>query len=178
MELFLHFLLIFAGAIVAIFIMTIFFGAPYVPTHAEDLRKTFRKINISKDDILADIGSGDGIVLKIAGEMGAKTIGFEINPILVAVSKFRLRKLKNSEIYLANFWSAFPLKKVTIMHTFGDSVRINAMLELAQKQADAQNSPLKFISYGIEAPNAQPSKKIGAHFIYEILPNSKKVLKK
>ena len=96
MEIIFYSIFFIIGIIIAAFLLTVLFGAPYVPTHKKDLIKLFESIALSEKDILVDIGSGDGIVLKIASDFGAKSISFEINPFLVLVSKLRLRKSKKS----------------------------------------------------------------------------------
>ncbi len=170
MEIIFYSIFFIIGIIIATFLLTVLFGAPYVPTHKKDLIKLFESIALSEKDILVDIGSGDGIVLKITSDFGAKSIGFEINPFLVLVSKLRLRKSKKTEVSLQNFWNAFPVNKITVFYTFGHAERIEKMLNLAQKQADYQNSPLLFISYGFEIKNLKPFKISGAHYIYKIQP--------
>ena len=170
MEIIFYSILFIIGIIIAAFLLTVLFDAPYVPTHKKDLVKLFESIALSEKDILIDIGSGDGIVLKIASDFCVKSIGFEINPFLVLISKIRLRNSKNTQIYFQNFWHVFPIEKITIFYTFGHSERIEKMLNLAQKQADYQNSPLLFISYGFEIKNLKAFKISGAHFIYKIQP--------
>jgi hypothetical protein cdivTM_09943 len=170
MEIIFYLLLTLFGIIIAVFLLTVLFGAPYVPTHKKELIKLFKAINLSKKDTLVDIGSGDGIVLKIASSFNARTIGFEINPFLVLFSKVRLRKCKNIQIYLKNFWTVFPIENITVFYTFGHQERIYKMLNLSQIQANAQKSPLLFISYGFEIKNLKPFKISGAHFVYKISP--------
>ena len=84
------------------------FGAPYAPTHKSDLFKLFETINLSKEDALVDISSGDGAVLKVAHNFNAKAISFEINPFLVIISKIKLRKQQNCQIYLKKFLESLP----------------------------------------------------------------------
>ena len=170
MEIIFYSILSILGIIIAAFLLTIFFGAPYVPTHKSDLFKLFETINLSKEDILVDIGSGDGVVLKVANNFNAKAIGFEINPFLVLISKIKLRKQQNCQIYLKNFWRAFPISNITIFYTFGHAERIEKMLKLAQIQANFQKMPLLFISYGFEIKNLKPFRISGAHYIYKIQP--------
>ncbi len=172
MEIIFYLFLFIFGAVVAVFLLTVFFGAPYVPTHKKELIKLFEKLKLSKNDILVDIGSGDGIVLKTASNFGTKSIGFEINPFLVLISKIRLRNFKNTQIYFQNFWHVFPIEKITIFYTFGHSERIEKMLKLAQIQANHQKTDLLFISYGFEIKNFKAFKISGAHFIYKIQPEN------
>ena len=155
MEIIFYLFLFIFGVILAVFLLTVFFGAPYVPTHKKELIKLFEKLKLSKNDILADIGSGDGVVLKTASNFSAESIGFEINPFLVLISKIRLRNSKNTQIYFRNFWHVFPIEK---------------MLKLAQIQANHQKTDLLFISYGFEIKNLKPFKIYGAHFVYKINP--------
>ena len=158
------------GIIIAAFLLTIFFGAPYVPAHKSDLFRLFETINLSKEDIIVNIGSGDGIILKIANDFGAKSIGFEINPFLILISKIKFWKQQNCQIYLKNFWRAFPIPNITVFYTFGHAERIEKMLKLAQIQANFQKMPLLFISYGFEIKNLKPFRVSGAHYIYKIQP--------
>ena len=57
----------------------------------------------------ADLGSGDGRVLIEAAKRGADATGFEINPILVLVSRYRIRKeglADRARVYFKSFWRA------------------------------------------------------------------------
>ena len=74
------------------FYFSYFFGVPYAPTHKSDLPNLFETINPSKEDIIVDIGSGDGVVLKVANNFNTKDIVFKINPFLVLISKIIFRR--------------------------------------------------------------------------------------
>ena len=168
MELF----LIFIAAVAFIFLLTALIGAPYVPTHSSSLDKLLAELDFRENDVFVDIGSGDGIVLKKFAEKGFEVVGFEINPFLVAISKFRLRKMPKAKVRLVNFWQVFPLEKVDFLYTFGESRDIEKMFELAKIQANSQKSTVKFISYGFKTKKQKPSQKISGFFIYEILPEN------
>ena len=140
MEIIFYLLLTLFGIIIAVFLLTVLFGAPYVPTHKKELIKLFEKLKLLKNDILADIRSGDGVVLKTASNFSTKSIGFEINPFLVLISKIRLRNSKNTQIYFRNFWHTSPIEKITILYTFGYPERIEKILKLAQIQANHQKN--------------------------------------
>lgn len=54
---------------------------PYVPTRTPVLDAMLKLANVSKNDVLYDLGCGDGrIVIKAAKEYGAKGIGVDIDP--------------------------------------------------------------------------------------------------
>ena len=82
--------MIFAAiaAVVLLFGFVAFTGAPYVPSRRRDLQKAFDELyRLKKTDVLVDIGSGDGIVLREASRRGARAIGYELQPLLVLISR-------------------------------------------------------------------------------------------
>lgn len=84
---------IFVLAFVALLIPTAyagFIGAPYAPTRLSVVRKAFQKIGLGKDDVLVDLGAGDGSIVIEAGKLGAQAIGWELSPIMWAVAKVRI----------------------------------------------------------------------------------------
>ena len=53
-----------------------FYGLPSVPTKPDRIRKALKLVNLQPDEMLYDLGAGDGRVLLIAArEFGAKAIG-------------------------------------------------------------------------------------------------------
>lgn len=61
---------------------------PYVPTPHEVVTRMLELANVKGDDILYDLGSGDGrIVITAAQKFGTRGTGVEINPDLVRQSQ-------------------------------------------------------------------------------------------
>ena len=59
-------------AIIALF-FTVFFGAPYVPAKLRDVQQAFDELRpVTKHDVVLDLGSGDGKVLREVSRRGAK----------------------------------------------------------------------------------------------------------
>jgi tRNA G37 N-methylase Trm5 len=57
---------------------------PFVPTHELVVAEMLRIANVGKDDVLYDLGSGDGrIVIAAARQFGTRGTGIEIDPSLV-----------------------------------------------------------------------------------------------
>jgi hypothetical protein len=163
---------IVVGLMLLIFGLTAFVGAPYVPTHKKELEHLFDDLYILKpDDVLLDIGSGDGCVLAAVCEKDAKAIGYEINPILVIISRWRLRKFKgHAQILLRNFWHTEIPPEVTVVYTFGESRDILKMYKKVEKEATRLGKNLYFISYGFQVPGYNSERSYRAHHLYRISP--------
>ena len=68
-------------------LVPIFFGPPSVPTRPERIRRALQLAELKPEEILYDLGAGDGRVLVIAAkEFGAQAVGIEIGPVQCAVS--------------------------------------------------------------------------------------------
>lgn len=84
-------------------------GAPFVPSTNKTSSTMIDLADITKNDVIYDLGSGDGRLLFLAQKKGAKkAIGFEINPLLVLYTKLRilLTRKKNISVTMQNFWTA------------------------------------------------------------------------
>ena len=151
---------------------TAFTGAPYVPSKRSDLARAFDELYLLKeDDVLVDIGSGDGIVLRTAAKKGAKkAIGFEIHPLLVLLSLWLARRDKRVITKLANFWRADLPRDTSVVYVFGDDRDMSRMVKYIEKQATKLDRPLWLISYGFDAKNHKATKTVGAHHLYKINP--------
>lgn len=160
-----------AGAVILMFGFVVFKGAPYVPSKKRELIEAFDELyHVDASDVLVDIGSGDGIVLREAAKRGARAIGYELNPILVVISRWLSRNDPRVTVYLADYWrTTFPLE-TTVVYTFGESRDIIKMAQKVAREAERLGRPLVFISYGFAVPGQTPAKKIGAYFLYQYTP--------
>ena len=67
-------------------IIPAFYGLPSIPTRPDRIRKALKLVNLQPDEILYDLGAGDGRVLLIAArEFGAQAIGVEVGPVQCAL---------------------------------------------------------------------------------------------
>jgi SAM-dependent methyltransferase len=67
--------------------------APFVPTPQEVVDRMLELAQVSKEDLVYDLGSGDGrIVITAARRYGAKAVGFEIDPTLVNQSRRNIQE--------------------------------------------------------------------------------------
>ena len=68
-------------------------GAPYVPTPEHVVLRLLTLAEVSSDDVVYDLGSGDGrMIILAAKEFGARGVGVEIDSQLVQTARRRARK--------------------------------------------------------------------------------------
>lgn len=66
---------------------------PYVPTHERVVAEMLRVASVRKEDVLYDLGSGDGrIVITAAKEFGTRGTGIDIDPQRVRDAKENARR--------------------------------------------------------------------------------------
>lgn len=159
------------AGITLLFGFVVFRGAPYVPSKKRDLEEALDSlVTLGKNDLLVDIGSGDGIVLRQAARRGAKAVGYELNPLLVLISNLLSRKNPNVKTYLADFWNVSLPDETTVVYVFGESRDIVKMAAKVEREAARIKRPLWFISYGFQLPGREAVKRTGTHFLYRVEP--------
>lgn len=82
--------------------------APWWRTSGKTARAICKLAKIKKDDLIYDLGSGDGTALITAAkEFGAKGIGIEIDPLRYWISKVRIQRnglSKKIQVLRKNFF--------------------------------------------------------------------------
>jgi hypothetical protein len=138
-------------------------GAPYVPSHRRFVKLAFTELYpLSDKDVLVDLGSGDGIVLRQASERGAVAIGYELNPILVFISRLLSRAHPNVRTEVADIWTKPLPPETTVVYAF--SVSRDAK-KLERKMLDAvkrSGKTIHLITYGAKLRTKQPAKMLNA----------------
>src|SRR5271157_336594 len=69
------------------------FGAPFQPSSNRALKNIMELAKLKKGQKMADLGSGDGKIVIEFAKRGAEAHGFEINLILVWISRLRIKRL-------------------------------------------------------------------------------------
>lgn len=87
-------LAILAVLVIIFFTWSIFKGAPWSPSTKEHILKMFELAKLQPDELVYDLGCGDGRVLILAAQQfNAKAIGIEIDPVRYLWCKLRIRML-------------------------------------------------------------------------------------
>lgn len=163
--------LLVAAGIVFLVGFVAFTGAPYVPSRRADILRVFTELYpLSASDVVVDIGSGDGVVLRTVSKLGARAVGYEIHPILVFISRFLSRGDNKVRVKLANFWRAPLPDDTTAVYTFGEARDITKMYTRVQQEATRIGRPLTFISYAFNIPNVTPDASDKSYFLYVVKP--------
>ena len=158
-----------AGLVVLTFGFVVAFGAPYVPSLRKELRLAFGELYpLSKRDVLVDLGSGDGVVLKEAADYGATLYGYELNPILVLFSRIRLGK--QAKIYLANMWKVRLPMDVTVVYVFTITRDCQKLSDYVQSEANRLNRSFDVVTYGEKLPDRTPTAELRGHKRYHVIP--------
>ncbi len=146
-------------AVATAFALAGLMGAPYVPILRRDHQPLLNLLNLQPGQTLVDLGSGDGQLLRAAAARGIRCIGYEINPIMVLVSRlvtWRYRHLVT--IRLANLWRV-PLPPAAAIYVF---LLPKYMARLNTKLTAEIRQPTLVASYVFELPGRQPVRQ-GAH---------------
>lgn len=127
--------------------IVVFFGAPYVPSHKKYVKRAFDHFGIGASDVIVDVGSGDGIILRIASSYGAKAVGYEINPILVGISRLLSLRDPRVSVKLQNLWFAKLPDNTTLVYAFAVNRDERKLIALMQREANRLQKPLKLLCY-------------------------------
>lgn len=156
-------ILILLLLIVLPFGVVLLFGAPYLPTRRREAERALDMLNLQPGEVFVDLGCGDGAVLLVAAQRGLVCYGYELNPFVWAVARFRTRKFhKTVTIYCRNFWQ-YPLPKET------KGVFVFLLDTYMQKLDEKLQHELKdgvLLSYAFRVPGKKVVAEKGACFLY------------
>lgn len=95
--------LVFVSSILSVFAITR--GAMFHPSASIRVRTFLDAVPMKNDELLIDIGCGDGRVLSAARKRyGVRAIGFEVNPLAFLLAKLRTLGKRGITVQYRNFW--------------------------------------------------------------------------
>jgi len=168
---FAFFILLFLVALLWILIPA-FYRLPPVPTKPDRIRKALKLANLQPDEILYDLGAGDGRVLLIAArEFGAKAIGIEVGPIQCAL--IWLRAVASGfgskiDIRWENFYKA-NLSDADVVFVYATSKEVMKLAPHLEKQ---MKKGARLVSISADFPEWEPQEFNNREliFVYEMPP--------
>lgn len=146
--------------------------AIYFPLPKNTIRKMLKLARVNKNDIVYDLGSGDGRVLIIAAkEFGVKkAVGIERSLILYWISKFlvKLNKLEDRVKIIRNDFFKENISEATVITLYLNWKPMRKLEEKILKEC----KNVRIVSAAHRFPNLKPKKKIKTgHFycyLYEV----------
>lgn len=160
-------LLIYILAVIIFIIPPLFYGAPYEPTDKKTIQTMIKFAKPLKNKKVADLGSGDGRLVIEFAKHGAEAHGYEINPLLVYISRKKIKSLNlqnKAFIHWRNFWKQ-DLSKYSIITLF----QISYLMPKLEKKFKKELKPnSKIISNKWVFPNLKLKKQIKRTKFYQI----------
>lgn len=125
-------------------------GAPYAPTPMLAVESALDLAQIKKDEVLIDLGAGDGRVIVSAAKRGAKVVGYELSPFLWVVTKINLLSHGlNGKVLLADGFNA-DFSKADVIFLF----LMPKSMENFSKKLRAKSRPgTRIITYAFGLPD-------------------------
>lgn len=172
----LYFLLIFLLGLSLLFITYQFYtnvlqpGAIYFPTTHAVVNQMLKLARVNPKDTLIDLGSGDGRILIAATRLGAKAIGYEINPFLVWRSRRQIHQSKLdklAKVYWKSFWKA-DFSQATVITVYLFPHLMNRLQRLLGKKV---NHPLRLVANDYPFPQLAPFKHYRQIYLYHFNQN-------
>lgn len=83
-------------------------GAPYAPVASHRIDTMVKLLRLKKGQKMVDLGSGDGRIVMAFARLGIESHGYEINPVLVLISRWKIRNAgltKYAFIHFKDFWT-------------------------------------------------------------------------
>lgn len=142
-------------------------GAIFFPTSNRNIEAMMNMISLRRDGRIADLGSGDGRVLIACARQGIRAEGFEINPILVFLSRRRIRNAHMEHlatVHWKSFWRA-DLSAFNAIFVYG----IPRIMGGLQKKLSRELRPgAKVVSNVFPFPEWTPIAQRGKVYLYKI----------
>lgn len=162
--------LLIIGIVFVSFFAIVFVGAPYVPTlkrGVDDLESLYM---FTKKDVLLDLGSGDGIVLRNLSPRVKRAVGYELSPWVYLISRIVCRSYKNIDIKYANIWNKPLPDDVTVVYAFFHKKYMQRIADKIQTHVDETGKRVSVISLGFTFPGRKSIDQKGAMYLYQFTP--------
>ena len=158
------------GLIIVVFILFLFlplaFGAPFQPSSKKRVRIITEIAKIKEGERVAELGSGNGKLVIALAKTGAEVHGYEINPVLILWSRWKIKKLgleKKAFVHWKNFWKV-DLKKFDVIILFQVYY---IMRKLGNKIKKEAKKGTRVVSNTWKFPGKKPVKKISHVYLYK-----------
>lgn len=143
------------------------FGAPFAPLADNRIKSMLQLLKPKTGDKFVDLGSGDGRIVIAFAKLGIESHGYEINPVLVAISRLKIRRLNlqhKAFIHFKDFWME-DLSKFNLVALYGIA---HMMGRLEKKLLKELKPGSKIVANYFKFPHLVPVKKENNVWFYRI----------
>ena len=159
-----------AGVVVYLFFFVFFplgRGAIYDPSSENETRMMADLADVRRGEKAADLGSGDGRVVIALALKGAEAHGYEINPVLVLVSRRNIRKAGlagRAFIHWGTFWRK-DLSRYALITVF----QVGFVMARLEAKLNKELAPgARVVSHYWRFPGLSPERTQGNIYRYRI----------
>ncbi len=165
-------------SVIAIFSFPNFSPIPYYPSHKKDIPLILKSLGVKNNQIIFDLGAGDGIVLYRAArlafdkKLNTQFIAVELNPILyvlLLIKRFFHKNRKNitvvfGDMFKLSYQKLLPrYKKEVTFYVYISPWLLERMVNILQKEV----KNFSIISYMYQIPHRKHVTKLtGKHAIF------------
>ncbi len=164
--------ILFLVAALLWFLVPAAYGLPLVGTRPERIRKALKLANLQPNEMLYDLGAGDGRVLLIAArDFGARATGIEVGPLQCAWAWLRVtaggfgNKIR---VRWGNFYKA-DLRDADVVFAYATSSEVAKLAPYLEKQ---MKKGARLVSISADFPAWEPTAMDDRNliFIYNMPP--------
>ena len=148
------------------------YGLPPVPTKLERIRKALTLAKLQPNEVLYDLGAGDGRVLLVAArDFRTKAVGIEIGPIQCALIWLRVVASgfgNQIRVRWANFYKS-DLREADVVFVYATSKEV---MKLAPHLETQMKKGARLVSISADFPEWEPQEFDNRDliFVYEMPP--------
>ena len=154
------------------YLVPAFYGLPSVHTRADRIRRALQMADLQPDEILYDLGAGDGRVLVVAAkEFAAKAVGIDVGPLQCAAAwvNARLNRVAHRvRVKWGDFFKA-DLREADVVFAYATSSQAGRL----EYQLEAQLRPgARVVTVSFDMPHWEPAgfDKNQLIFLYRMPP--------
>ncbi len=159
--------IIFLFTIFILMMYALIFGAPFATLASNRIETMIKLLKLKKGDKVVDLGSGDGRIVIAFAKLGLESHGYEINPVLVAWSRFKIRQMglqNKAFIHFKSYWSEdFSGFNAVTVYGIG-----HMMGRLEKKLRKELKSGSKIVSNYFGLPSLRAVKQDNKVWLYKI----------
>jgi cyclopropane fatty-acyl-phospholipid synthase-like methyltransferase len=141
-------------------------GAAFIPTPHNVVSKMLEIAEVKEDDVLYDLGSGDGrIIIEAANKYNAKAIGIEADPLRVLWSRTRIGSKEMQDrvrVIWGNFFTS-DLSEATVVSIYQGQDINNRLVKKLERELKPGT---RVVSYSFTFKGWTPIKEEPGSSIY------------